>query len=295
VGDLLEDLHLDGSDGCYRGRVSPDWVIVQPNGGFLSSLALRAAGAESPKHTPASLSVHYLNVPTVDTVDIEVTMLRSSRRARSMRVSITQQSTPVLEALVWTTAEQADGLTHEIATMPQVPGPDEIPQWNPRAGEPMPDDLTPFWGNMDARMYGWPVGQRWEERTPGAPIRTEWNRFRPRATFDDPFVDAARSVILIDTLMLTAAMLAYREPMTHMGVSLDLSVWFHREAIGEEWLLCEAVSPVAGSGVVAGSARIWTQDGRLVASGGQQNLARRITSLTPQDLQTPFEASTALQ
>jgi acyl-CoA thioesterase-2 len=216
MGDLLEDLHLDGGDGRYRGRVSPDWVVLAPNGGFLASLALRAAGVESPQHHPAAISVHYLNVPTLDEVVIEVTTLRSSRRARSMRVSIEQDSTSVLEALVWTTAEQEDGLVHEIATMPQVPEPEEVPQWNPRAGEPMPDDLLPFWRNLDARMYGWPVGQRWEERTPGAPIRTEWNRFRPRATFDDPFVDATRSVILIDALMFAAAMLAYREPRSSL-------------------------------------------------------------------------------
>lgn len=291
MGDLQRDLELDGGAGRYVGHVSPDWVVWTPNGGFLAALALRAAGLETTDHAPRAFSCHYLNVPELDEVAIEVRVLRTSPRARSMQLSMVQGSTPILEALVWTTADSDEGLQHEIATMPDVAPPEEVPQWNPREGEPVPDDLVPFWLNMDARMIGWQVGQRWEDREQGPPFRTEWNRFRPRSTFDDPYVDAARSLILIDTLMLPAAMMTYTEPMSHVGFSLDLSVWFHRFAGDHEWLLCEAVSPLAERGLVAGTARVWTRDGRLVASGGQQMLTRRIVRGGTEPIETQASAA----
>ena len=276
MGDLLSDLTLDGGPGRYTGTVSPDWVVYTPNGGFLASLALRAAGLEAPDHRPRAFSCHYLTVPQLGRVDIDVDVRRAGRRARSVRVSMTQDGRPILEGMAWTSSETADGLLHEVPTMPNVPPPEDVPQWTPREGEQAPIDMVPFWRNLDAKMLGWRVGQRWEERTEGPPVRTEWNRFRPRSTFDDHYVDAARSLILIDTLMLPAAMMSYPEPMTHFGVSLDLTVWFHHHAGDDEWLLCEAVAPVAGSGLIAGTARTWTRDGRLVASGGQQMLLRRV-------------------
>ena len=47
-----------------------------------------------------------------------------------------------------------------------------------------------FWDNLESRPINWVP---WPERTPGPPVWREWYRFRPRATFDDPFTDAARS------------------------------------------------------------------------------------------------------
>jgi acyl-CoA thioesterase len=38
--------------------------------------------------------------------------------------------------------------------------------------------------------------------------------------------------------------------------------------------LCEARSDVAERGLVAGTARLWTGDGRLIASGAQQMFSR---------------------
>lgn len=275
MGDLAVDLRIEGRDGAYVGSVSADWVVWTPNGGFLASLAVRAAGLESPGRRPAVLSCHFLNVPEIGEVDIAVTPLRASRRADSMRVSVLQRGRPVLEALVWTVEDHDDGLVHTAVAMPEVPPPQALTPWTPRDDDAA-SAVLPLWRNIDARMDGWPEGQQWELRAPGPPERREWCRFRPTATFEDEFVDAARAVILIDTLMFPAALMTHVEPMTHIAPSMDLTVWFHRSAVGHEWLLCEASSPLADAGLVAGAGRIWTQDGRLVASGGQHMLTRRV-------------------
>ena len=48
MGDLGVDTAVEAlGDGRYRAHVSRDWEIWGPEGGYIASLALRAAGAES--------------------------------------------------------------------------------------------------------------------------------------------------------------------------------------------------------------------------------------------------------
>jgi len=58
------------------------------------------------------------------------------------------------------------------------------------------------------------------------------------------------------------------------SVSLDVSVRFHDAAPDAEWLLCDARSPVAKTGLIGTEATVWSPDGRLLASGGSQLLCR---------------------
>src|SRR5437763_2649210 len=62
VGDLEEDTAVERvSNGRYRATVSSDWALWGPVGGYLASIALRAAGAHSALPLPASLSCQYLS------------------------------------------------------------------------------------------------------------------------------------------------------------------------------------------------------------------------------------------
>ena len=100
-------------------------------------------------------------------------------------------------------------------------------------------------------------------------------RFRPTPRFDDPWVDACRFLIPIDTMGWPAGNLphAYREPLPVVAVTVDLSVRFHH-ATEDEWLLVEAVSPVAAGGLMAATGHVWDRAGTLLASGGQTMLCR---------------------
>lgn len=57
------------------------------------------------------------------------------------------------------------------------------------------------------------------------------------------------------------------EEPDYAGLSLDLSVWFHEVLASSEWMILEAISPVASSGIVFGTGRLWANDGRLIATG----------------------------
>jgi acyl-CoA thioesterase len=60
--------------------------------------------------------------------------------------------------------------------------------------------------------------------------------------------------------------------------TLDLQVSLHRLVPEEDWLLVEGTSPVAADGMIGFTSRLWTVDGRLVASGGGQTLCRPVPS-----------------
>ena len=69
---------------------------------------------------------------------------------------------------------------------------------------------------------------------PGRRVWQEWLRFLPDATFDDPWVDAARSVILVDLPSWPSAHRphAWQQP-PFMAPTLDLNVAFHRPTADE--------------------------------------------------------------
>ncbi|MBW3664920.1 MAG: thioesterase family protein [Actinobacteria bacterium] len=265
MGDLEHDTTIVGGDGRYTAKLSPDWDFATPNGGYLSAIVLRAAAAETDLPRPAAYYCHYLTPPTSgETIELEVTTLRRTRRTHSSRVTVTQHGTSVLDAMTWIVTSPSD-LSHDAAQMPDVPEPLAV-----RSAEEIhegEDAPFPFWHNVESRPVSW-TG-RWDERPIMHPLYRTWLRFRPRATFDDPFVDAARALILIDTFVTPAAAMAHEGPYL-AAPSMDLAVRFHHPANDAEWLLSSTESPVGIGGVLGGYGSVWTQDGRLVATGGQQ-------------------------
>lgn len=263
MGDFERDTRVEGGAGRYTITLSSDWDIWGPNGGYLAAIALRAAGAEAKIRRPATFAAHYLSVARFAPVDVEVTALRLGKRSESYRVSMWQDGKRILEALTRTAAE-SDGLEHDVARAPVVPDP---------AGLKSSDELWKqdrprfaFWQNLEQRPTDWDPR---DPPPPRDPEHVSWYRFRPRATFDDPFTDAARSLLLIDTMIWPAAWRKHL-PNDYYAPNLDVVAWFHRLEPQSEWLLCEAHAPIAHGGLIGGTARIWTEDRRLVASGGEQ-------------------------
>ena len=275
MGDLAVDTAVEGEGGKYRAELSRDWEIWGPNGGYLAAIALRAAGAYTPLRRPATFACHYLGVAEFEHVDLVVEPMRESKRAASLRVAMHQHDKPILEAIVWVVGE-LDGLQHDAAPMPGgVARPDELRSLRELLEE---DEMVyhRFWSNFDERPVHWIPRSEWVDREPGEPRVQSWYRYVPTATFADPFVDAARVLLLIDTLMWPAAVRAYRndELESFYAPSIDLSAQFHSLAPESEWLFCEAFSPTARDGLVGGTTSVWSEDGRLLGSGSQQMMCR---------------------
>jgi acyl-CoA thioesterase len=276
MGDLSADTAVTGSDGHYEASLSEEWEIWGPNGGYVAAVALRAAGAHSAHPRPASLLCHFEAAASFDPVDIEVETLRQSSRTESLRVSIRQGGRRVLEGLVWAVDDGLDGLVHDAAPAPNVPGHQALPTVEEllrrRGAEGSPHR---FFTNLESRPIAWI--EDYEHRPAGEPVERCWYRFVPTAAFDDPWLDGGRLAIMIDTFQWPAAARGHAgATLHHIAPSLDLACRFHRleRARRAEWLLVEARSPVADGGLVGGTAAVWDDAGMLLASGGQQMLCR---------------------
>lgn len=270
MGDLAHDTAVEGGDGVYAAKIVSDWDFWSPNGGYLSATALRAAAAETDLPRPAAYYCHYLNPATSDeAAELRVKTLRRSSRTHSMRVEMSQEGKPVLEALVWGFAP-SDGFEHVHARMPDVPPPGELRT----AEEIHAPDVAPyrFWDNVDNKPVTW-IG-RWDERPIMHPLWRVWCRFRPVAAWDDAWLDACRSLVLVDTMVYPAAAMAHEGVFPFVAPSMDLAVRFHAPQTPSEWLLCSAEAPAGTGSVVGGYAAVWSETGQLLATGGQQMSVR---------------------
>jgi acyl-CoA thioesterase-2 len=270
MGDLATDTEVEERDGHFVAELSRDWEIWGPNGGYVASIALRAAGARSRFDRPASIAVHYLGVAEFAPVRLDVTVLRAARRAESLRVSMTQGDRPILEAMVWT-VDALEGLEHDAVTRPSVPHHGELKTFAElNEGDEPPHN---FWRNFDGKPVNFVPD--WPPAEAMPPEVLNWYRYLPRSTFDDPFVDASRALLLIDTMQWPAAVRphAYREP-AFIAPTIDLSVSFHDSAPSDPWLLLTAEAPIGRHGLIGGKAAIWSEDLRLLASGGGQLMCR---------------------
>jgi len=164
------------------------------------------------------------------------------------------------------------GLEHDHQPMPEVPGPDELRAWMDLV-PPSENRYGKFWSNVEERSIEQWFGN-WRDRPASTPVRESWCRFRPKAVFDDPYLDAARSLLLIDTMGWPAAVMAHSGQISYIAPTIELTARFHRLAPKAEWLLQVTESPVATEGLMGTASRVWSQEGALVASGGQTMLFR---------------------
>lgn len=266
MGRFHQDTALADVDGVLTATLSKDWEIWGPNGGYVAAIALRAAGTLAPEgHRPASFSCQYLSVGAFGPAQADVRVLKAGRSAVCIAVELSQAGKVFLTAQVWTTNREGG---------PEV-------DVTPRVGAPPPGDLKPnehylpadapkhpFWANFETRPLVWiPWG---EQMQAGAPIR-QWQRFRDFEAVD-VFADCARSLVLIDTILWPAHRRSQPPEADYIAPSLDLAVWFHEHPQGSDWLLVDARSEKAHGGLIHGTGQVWSEDGRLLASGNGQML-----------------------
>jgi len=269
MGDLDADTGLEGGEGLYTAKLSPDWRIWGPNGGYLAAIALRAAGRESRLARPASFSCQFLETGAFEPAEVRVEALRRGRAAEALAVSLEQSGRRLLVANVWTVGE-LDGLAHDTSSAPPVPSPEDL---LPIEALLPPGGQSPhaFWGNLERRPINWVPPDR---RVPTDPLVRCWYRFRPKARFEDPFLDAARSLILLDTMSWPAVRSAYVEQPVFIAPSLDVSAQFHALAPESDWLLCETTAEKACDGLIGYRSRVWSRERQLLALGGGQLMCR---------------------
>jgi hypothetical protein len=135
--------------------------------------------------------------------------------------------------------------------------------------------LFSFWSNLDERSETWLTPAEWIDRVPEFPAFERWYRFLPNSTFDDLWVDACRSLILIDTLGWPAVNQLHIDS-GYVAPTIEITCAFHRARIAEPWLFAQATSVSANAGVIGCEGKVWARDGALLAMGTSQLLCRPI-------------------
>lgn len=172
------------------------------------------------------------------------------------------------------------GLSHQDA-MPDVPPPEDVAPEDVLA-ERMADQLPEGylrWLRSPRPVDFRPVDPRPPlDRRPRAPAQNVWMRVAGPLP-DDPSLHRAALAYVSDYGLLGTSVVghgkAFGDPDMQFA-SLDHAVWFHDDFRVDDWLLYAMDSPWAGGARGFNRGRIFTRDGRLVASVAQEGLVRNV-------------------
>ncbi|WNI15622.1 acyl-CoA thioesterase [Actinacidiphila sp. ITFR-21] len=280
---LLDLLDLERIEqDIFRG-VSRLAVVPRVFGGQVAAQALVAAGRTAPEDRGAhSLHAYFLRpgdpgAPIVYQVD----RIRDGRSFTTRRVVAIQHGQPIFH-LSASFQTYEEGLEHQ-EPMPYAPDPETLPtaeELLPAHADKFPDP-TVVDRLLEARAA---VDLRYVEYPPfltagvaREPRSQVWFRTRGKLA-EDPLLHVCLATYVSDMTLLDSVLLAHGRGGWAVGdvvgASLDHAMWFHRPFRADEWLLYDQQSPSASGGRGLGTARIYTQDGRLAVSVIQEGLVR---------------------
>jgi len=282
VADLVKllDVQPQGDDN-FLGRRKKDGV-GRVFGGQVIAQALHAAELTVDPDRPAhSLHAYFLRGGSEDfEIDYKVERDFDGGSFSNRRVVASQQGRPILN-LTSSFQRQQQGLHHVDAQMPDVPPPEDLePEAEVRrrfAEQARPEARHQFLAERPVEMRAI-EGRHWMNPQPAPPRSHSW--FKTVASLpDDPRVHRAILAYASDMSLLGTCMLPHGLSWARgevISASLDHAVWFHEPFRADEWLLYATDSPWSGAGRGFNRGRIFTRDGRLVASVAQEGMIRKV-------------------
>jgi len=255
-----------------HGRVFGGQVLAQCV--MAAGTTVREVDGDGPR--PIHSLHGYFMRPGDDTLPIRfaVEEMRDGRSFSTRRVHAVQKGAPIM-SMTCSFQERAGGLDHQDP-MPQVAGPDGLTSLaeafrgvdHPGArhlAEARPIELRPVESNMflDAGPEQVATNHVWMRAIGRLP--------------DDPLLHAAVLAYSSDYSLLEPVLRRHGLVWTDRRLrvaSLDHSMWFHRDARADDWLLYAQASPSAISGRGLSIGQIYAQDGALVATTAQEGMVR---------------------
>ena len=270
----VEELDTD----LYRGPRQPGGV-GRVFGGQVIGQALQAAQRSVDGDKGAhSLHAYFMRAGDED-LPILYRVVRDfeGKSFATRRVIALQKGQPILSMSA--SFQVAESGLHHQDTMPDVPDPDTLKSERELRLENLdkvPERMRDFFLRprpVELR----PVGpMRWVAPAPTEPVSHSWFRVGSPLP-DSPALHRAALAYMSDMSLLGTAMLPHGVSwMTHkvQTASLDHAIWFHESFRADEWLLYTTDSPWSGHARGFNRGRVFTRDGRLVASTTQEGLMR---------------------
>ncbi len=264
----------------YRGPRNPGGT-GRVFGGQVIGQALQAAQRSVEGKDAHSLHAYFMR-PGDETVPIIYRVVRDfeGRTFATRRVIATQRGQPILNmAASFQVAEE--GFHHQDAMPADVPPPDALKSELQLRAEQV-DSVPKAWREAFLRRCS-PIDIRplhprsWFTPVRREPVNHSWFRC-VGALPDDPALHRAVLAYASDMALMATSMMPHGVNWMTPGMqaaSLDHALWLHEPVRADEWLLYATDSPWAGHGRGMNRGRIFTRDGRLVASVAQEGLIRQ--------------------
>jgi acyl-CoA thioesterase II len=284
LDDLLAILELTPiGDDVFAGS-HPRKNPVRTFGGQMMAQAFVAA-TRTLKHDlpPSALSVHFIagGDPAED-IEFHVERLRDERRFANRRVDAKQDGKLLATALV-SYLSAGQGLEHNVG-FPDVPEPhtlstiDELLVGYEEVVPGFVDALRP----IEWRYTNDPA---WVMREKG-----DWlahNRVWITAAGDmpdDPTLHTAAMIYSSDTTVLDSIITTHGLSWGWdriFAVTINHSVWFHRQVDFSDWVLYSTTSPVAAESRGLGTGHFFNRAGQVVATVVQEGIVKHFVKHFP--------------
>lgn len=281
VNELVDLLALERSgESTFRGR-SQDLGWGRIFGGQVLGQALSAAAQTVPRERHVhSLHAYFLRLGHLDVpIDYEVDRIRDGGSFTTRRVVARQPDGAIFNMAASFHIEEP-GLEHQDQ-MPEAPPPESLPTEQERMARflaLLPDDArAPFEAERPFEVRTADPVEDVFRPAPRPACRLMWMRAVAPLP-DDPALHRYLLAYIADYAFMATALaphgLTWLQPNLQIA-SIDHAMWFHRPLRVDEWLLHAIESPSASGarGFVRG--RVFTRDGRLVASTAQEGLMRQ--------------------
>lgn len=261
VGGSLPQLH----GRVYGGQVLAQAIIA----------AQRTLEGELSERLIHSLHGYFLRPGDLEApITFAVERLRDGGSFSARRTHAIQDGKPIL-SMIASFQEVQEGTEH-TETMPEVPAPEDL-RSSVELFNSLDHPVAKFFyrnGAFDIRhtadsLFVAPAPDR-------RPTQALWMRARAPI----PGGQAEHRAMLAfacDQVMLEPVLRAHGVSWRTKGISvasLDHAMWWHRDIDLSDWLLYVQDSPTAQGGRGLGIARVFSRDGRLVATIGQEGMIR---------------------
>jgi acyl-CoA thioesterase-2 len=258
----LTDTHARTSEDIFTG--SSHWMDSgRIFGGQVLGQSVIAAQRTIEGRDIHSLHGYFLRPGDITLpITFSVDRIHDGRSFATRRTQAYQDGLPIFSMIA--SFQKADeGLDHQVEMPKDVPQPEDLPVFEQSASQPF------------ERRY--PVSDVFR-RVEGEPTASQavWFKANGRVP-DDPGIHRAVLAYMSDFSILESVLRRHSTPWTTRGLkvaSLDHAMWFHRSGRVDEWMLYTQDSPSATSGRGLSFGRIFSRDGRLLASVAQEGTIR---------------------
>lgn len=262
--------------GHYLAKLPDHWNYLNPSGGVLMTIGLRAIGRELAAHPELRLlsaTTVFCQPVVAGDVGIEVVVLRRGDTAAQARARVWSlaQPGPGLELLATYVTEREGPELHGVR-MPTVPPPEQAEHTSSRTKQAAPFN---FYRNIElALALGAPMWRTsgWEA---GPAHAAFWYRYRTPQRDASGAFDPLALPPFADTMPPALRRGLGPNVPQMMMPSLDLTMYFVGSTT-REWILVESFSERARAGFATASANLWSEDGLLLARASQTMTLRTL-------------------